>query len=62
MAGKEEVIQPHDMAEVWQDMTKPRDQPTEGKDGPHLCPEREREYHHIDQFTPKIQYSYAYPL
>lgn len=36
MAGQEEVIQPDNMAEVWQDVTKPGDQPTESEDCAHL--------------------------
>ena len=39
MAGQEEIIQPDNMAEVWQNVTKPGDQPTEGKYGSHLRPE-----------------------
>lgn len=39
MAGQEEVIQPHDVSEIWQDMAKPGDEPAKGKDGAHLRPE-----------------------
>ena len=36
MAGQEEIIQPDNVAEVWQDVTKPGDQPTESENCAHL--------------------------
>lgn len=50
MAGQEEVVQPDNMAEVWQDVAKPGDQPTEGEDCPHLSP-KNQSMHGRDQFT-----------
>src|SRR4029434_1274707 len=42
MAGQEEVVQPHNMAEVRQDVTKPSDEPAQGKYGAHLRPRETR--------------------
>lgn len=41
MAGQEEVVQPDNVAEVGQDVSKPGDQPTESEDGPHLSPKNQ---------------------
>lgn len=43
MAGQKEVIQPNNMAEVWQDVAKPGDQPTESEDCTHLSPENPKQ-------------------
>lgn len=40
MAGQEEIIQPDNVAEVWQYVAKPGDQPAESEDCPHLSPKK----------------------
>ncbi len=40
---KEEIIEPQNMPEIWQDIAVPCDQPAQGKDGAHLRPATQRQ-------------------
>lgn len=41
MARQEEIVQPDYMAEIWQDVSKPSDEPAQGEDGAHLSSKKE---------------------